>query len=120
MKEDNLSYLRVLLFMISFIPTFFYVCTIIIFFIHNMPFSSYGFLCVLAICSLLASLFLGKNKYRWVGIISVLVMILVYYQSIIIPYDSLVNETYIIGIILIVFYIIYDFLLRKTLTIDYY
>ncbi|MCD7948919.1 MAG: hypothetical protein LUG12_01480 [Erysipelotrichaceae bacterium] len=118
MKDDNISYLRVLLFMISFIPTFFYICTIIIFFIHDMPFSTYGYLCILTICSLLASLFLGKNKYRWIGIVSVIIMMLVYYLYII-QYNSLFNETYVIGMVLVLFYFIYDYLLRKPLAVDY-
>ncbi len=120
MKEDNLSYFRVLLFMISFIPTFFYVCTIIIFFIHDMPFSSYSTLCVLAICSILSSLFLGRHKYRWVGIVSVFIMVAAFYQGIIVQYELFINETYVIGIVLVIFYVVYDFLLRKTTTTDYY
>ncbi len=94
MREDNISYLRVLLFMVSFIPTFFYICTIIIFFIHNMPFSTYGHLCVLAICSLLASVFLGRNTHRWIGIISVIIMIFIVYQYIIVPHNSFFNKFY--------------------------
>lgn len=84
-----------------------------------MPFSTYNTLCVLAICSVLASIFLGRQKYRWVGIVSVLIMIIAYYHGIIVKYESFFNETNVIGIVLIIFYIVYDFLLRKTITVDY-
>lgn len=116
MKELNMETLRTFARMFSFLPAIFYGFLTLLCMSFSLYLPSYAAIIFITICSISASLFLGPHRFRWIGILAVISLCLIYFYicfSINLSIVRISLEDFsLIGFVHILLYIIYDYVLR--------